>query len=188
MGPALNQFAVGEKLYFFESPKANESRCLVFAHGGHLWRDAADFALPGGIRLSFNQKTDGEALTTNPRIAMFYEPRGQNIETFIGPTRVKDYSLGKAVGRHWERSATITYQEIRATLDGAVAANQSWTPHIVTVRRRFRFLGALITLSKVVTEITQFAQTRNVAITHFYIAACRGDHSKQRLKSMLTRI
>lgn len=188
MRPGPNQFAVGEKLYFFESPKANERRCLVFAHGGHLWRDAADFTLPEDIKLSFNQKTDGKALKTNPRTAMFYEPRIDNIETFEGPTRVKDYSLGKAVGRHWEADTTITYQEISATLAGAVKAGQHWTPHIVTVRRRFRFMGALITLSKVVTEITKFAEARDVKIKHFYIAACRGDHSKQRLKSTLARI
>ena len=188
MDLAGNQHAVGEKLYFFKSSKPAEGRCLVFAHGGHLWGDAKDFALPGGITLSFNQKTDGKALTTSPRTAMLNKPSLGSMETFEGPTRVKDYSLGKGVGSHSDEKTTVTYEGIEKLMQGQMNQASSWSPHIVTVRRRFKGLGRLVSLGDLVTQVSAFALQQQVPISHFYIAACRGDASGRRLVSTLARI
>jgi hypothetical protein len=185
MTKAGNQEEIGEKLYFFRSARAGEHRCLVFAHGGHLHGDG-DFGLPAGITLSFNQKEDGKALTSNPYMEMFLngEPREGRIETFAGPVRLKNYSLGKGVGSHWkDKNTTVSYEQIEENMGKQIGLG-NWTPHIVTVRRRFRGLGRLTTLSDLVPAVLLHAP----AITRFYIAACRGDASKKRFLSFLARI
>jgi hypothetical protein len=171
MNQATGQEEVGEKLYFFRSTKPGETRCLVFAHGGHLYGDG-DFALPGNITLHFMQRQHGKALTTNPFQAMFLlgKPRAESLETLTASSRVTDYSLGKGVGSHWKGN-TISYQEIRQKMNGQVGMGNAWTPHIVTVRRRFRGLGRLVKLSEVVPAITAHEPTVN----EFFIAACRGE-------------
>ena len=172
MDKAANQEEVGEKLYFFRSPKAGETRCLVFAHAGHLYGDG-DFALPDGLTLHFMQKEHGKALSTNPYQAMFNlgRPKAASVETLAGPTRVTDYSLGKGVGSHWEKKTTISYTEICEKMSRQVGMGSAWTPHIVTVRRRFRGLGRLVKLSALVPAVKAHEQ----AINEFFIAACRGD-------------
>ena len=189
MTHATNQVALGEKLYFFRSAKPNENKCLIFAHGGHLWRDAPDFVLPNNLNLSFMQKDDGRAIVTNPWKSMFLngKPADNTLQTIAGGNRVKEYSLGKGVGSHWERD-TISYEEIGQQMAGRPDVYPNWCPHIVVVRRRFRCLGRLIPLSQAVAEINAYSQQQNLGIDQIYVAACRGDHSTSRFLSVMARI
>src|SRR5262249_47399421 len=147
---------IGEKLYFFRSEQAGETKCLVWAHGGHLYGDGT-FNLLSNINLHFLQREHGKSLTSNPWMTMFAggKPRAETLESFRGPRQVTNYSLGKGVGSHW-KGDTISYQQIREKMTAQLRLhNGQWCPHIVIVRRRFRGLGRLITLHELVLRVVK---------------------------------
>lgn len=183
MDHASNQEAIGEKLFFFRSFKENQRSCLIFAHGGHLHGDGT-FQVPSSTTLKFYQKEHGKAVVTNPWRAITGTPSESQMETVKGGILIPNYSLGKGVGSHWEGD-TITYKQLeerQRSQGGDRLAH--WAPHIVTVRRRFRCLGRLITLADTIPAILK----HEPSITTIYICACRGDHTSSRFKSFLARI
>ncbi|WP_338846734.1 putative adhesin [Massilia sp. W12] len=189
MNHGANQHPIGEKLYIFHSALPNENKCLIFAHGGHLWGDAANFALDPALTLHFMQSQHGVAIETNPWNAMFLlgKPRANILQTLHGGMRVNEYSLGKGVGRHWSTN-TISYEQISEKMEAQVGVHADWCPHIVVVRRRFRCMGRLIPLSEAVAQIQAYSQQNGLGIDEIYVATCRGEHEDKRLLSTLARI
>jgi hypothetical protein len=175
---AANQQDVGDKLSFFRSPTAGNTKCLVWAHGGLLHGDG-QFTTPVAIRFSV---AHGEAFSSNPTRAILYDHSSDNLAVAAGQA-CQDYSLGKAVGDHW-KGEHVSYHDVARLMQTAADANSNWSPHVVVVRRRFRCLGRVIKLSKLIEQVMAHEAT----IDTFYCACCRGDHSNARVKSFFVRI
>jgi hypothetical protein len=161
MPPAANQHAIGEQLYFFQSPHATDTRCLIIAHGGQL-RGDDKFDLPAGITAKFFVE-HGEALESNVTQLVMGVPQ----LTVAG--RCEDYSLAKFLGTH---GGDKSYTELHAIMTVRFGAHPNLCPHIVSVRNRSIFkAGKIIKLSEAIRLVTAFKP----AINEFWVGGCRGE-------------
>src|SRR4051812_32202062 len=98
MPPTINQVPLGEKLYFFESPVATETRCLILAHGALLNGDGW-YDLDPGVKIYYFVP-HGQNRQVNTHIAL--EGPGHptpDPPTLLskGPKRIRNYRLWKVL-------------------------------------------------------------------------------------------
>ena len=159
MTAAANQQEIGDQLYFFESPNAADTRCLIIAHGGQL-RGDDKFPL-NGITVKFFVE-HGEALESNVARLVLGLPRVKAV------TPCEDYSLAKFLGGH---GGGKTYTELRELMQTRFGASPTLCPHIVSVRNRsIAKAGKIIKLSETIALVTQ----HKPVINEFWVGGCRG--------------
>lgn len=173
MSSATNQTGIGEQLYFFQSPNAQDHRCMIIAHGGKL-RGDGDFAC-NGVTVQFFV-ADGQALRSNVSRLMIETRNGGTVAPLGAETRgpngrCPDYSLAKYVGKHGDPYKS-TYQDMQNNMGLHAGLSNNLCPHFVSIRNRSVFGkgGKLIKLSQVIQQVTAV----HAHITEFWVGACRG--------------
>ncbi|MES2259097.1 MAG: hypothetical protein V4724_11285 [Pseudomonadota bacterium] len=170
---ASNQITLGNYVYFFKSPVADMTDCMITAHGGQVV--GTDFDLPGGMSLNF-LAAYGQSAThkDGPIRSPLGTDRNSGIDSrYAGPRSTCDQLLTKALGTHWKvvanRDGEQYYKFVEATMKSHKARG-NWTPHFVSIRNRtYPFSNDAIWLSKVI----ELVHNHDKKIVNFYSAACR---------------
>lgn len=185
MPAAGNQVALGDKLYFFTSPVAGTTKCLIWGHGGLLHGDG-QYALQAGTTVHY-YVPHGQPRRTHPsrgiRAQVLADLPGHHV---TGPANIENYTLRKAVGSGWSGEA-FSYHDVERKMndnrDYLTGVGGDWCPHVVSVRRRFKMIGKSITLGEIIDAVQQ----HDANIVEFYYGACRGDYSGSAVKSAFIR-
>ena len=185
MAQAGNQIPLDDKLYFFTSPIPGTTKCLIWAHGALLHGDG-QYALATGTKIHY-YVPHGQKRQTNPTRAIRAGVLGDDPGiTVTGPANIENYRLAKAVGSGWSSTA-FSYHDVEQKMNdngGFVThVGGDWCPHVVTVRRRFQFIGKSILLGDVIDAVQGYDAT----IVEFYYGACRGDYSGSTVMSAWAR-
>jgi hypothetical protein len=193
MPRAGNQIELSPKLYFFNSPVANTTKCLIWAHSGLLHGDGT-YPLAAGLRMRYYVRP-GDVREVSPAAGIQAGNAAIHARyTDAGPMAIPNYTLTKALGSGLNEA--FSYHDVQRNMNtnaGAVGAERArrggqpaideWCPHVVSVRRRFRCLGKTVQLGEVIDAVL----AHNDAITDFYLGGCRGDLSRRPVRSFLTR-
>lgn len=188
-----NQEKIGDYLYFFRSPVAGCSHCLLFGHAGWVPRLGDKFVIPAGVTLNF-RSWHGSPNTSNPtREILDNRPRYDRYErrmidkpkaaamlianhekkTFRVGESCCNYIIVKGVGKHWDKKNPDDSSYTRLAELVGMTADTGAPVHFVSVRNRrfsnakkFQLLGDVINLVK----------KHEPQITTFVMAGCRGVH------------
>jgi len=180
--------ALGEKLYFFQSPAANMRQCLIWGHGGLLHGDGP-YPLPSGVTVRYFVP-HGQPHNTNPG-HIIGGPNVGEMATLTnlcvtGPANIEDYTLRKGIGASGGIPA-FSYHDVQDRMkdnrDLLAHRAASWCPHVVSVRRRFQFIGKTIRLGEIIDAVLAM----DPIIDEFIYAPCRGDLSAHPWKSAAKR-
>lgn len=172
-----NQETIGDKLYFFRSPRPGETTCTIIAHGGKLHGDTT-FTLPANVSVSFFVP-DSQALQTNMLFNVKYagdDAMMRPLPPITGPGNCPDYSLAKFAGKH--NTAKSSYVDMNRYMQERLNQSPHTCPHLVSIRSRSLFKGysKIVKLSEVITAVLGHEPSINL----FYVAACRGHHLSYR--------
>jgi hypothetical protein len=177
----INRVALGEKLYFFESPTPAENRCFIWAHGAWLSGDGW-FDLENGLSVHYyvafgeNRKTGTRQAIAGPTHTTPQLPP----YVYSGPIELRNYTLWKVLDNS---DATGDYDTVKDAMKyNQLLVSYHWTPHVVTVRRRLA--GKSIQLGDVIGSV----RGSYPGITEFYYGCCRGDYSEREIVSALGRM
>jgi hypothetical protein len=169
MKHAGNQVELGgDHLFFFRSPKAGVTDCLLLGHGG--WKESdGEFNVPVGrtltfyvehlkpLRLAQDLLVMGGEVGVTPAMAT----------RIAGPGESHNYVLAKALGTTGAHEGKpVDYVQLAEAMNKV--ATKAWCPHVVTVRNRGR-KHATIAISVIIDAVIAHMP----AITNFYYGACR---------------
>lgn len=182
------RISLGEKLHLFRSPVANTTQCLIWGHGGLLYGDGT-YGLPVGVTIRYfvdhgQPHTTGPALISGGPSVQQARALAQFRDT--GPTVIRNYRLRKGVGNSGGMPA-FAYHDVQDCMktsgDLFAMGGRSWCPHVVSVRRRFQFIGKTIQLGEIIDTVLQ----QDPAIDEFIYAPCRNDLSAHPWQSAAKR-
>ncbi len=172
---ASNQVALGDYVYFFESPAAGMRDCAIMAHAGTV-RERF-FYVPNGVSVKFNSNPGQRSqLNLGPMRSITSHqtsPMPGRDNLYISGNRCSDQVLGKIMGAHWDDRVTRVEGRYYELMSQAISMNStlgSWAPHLVLIRnRKFPLANEYIWLSKVI----QLVRAHNANVSNFYSFGCR---------------
>ncbi|MBB4870839.1 hypothetical protein FHY31_002609 [Xanthomonas euvesicatoria] len=200
-----DKVALGEKLYFFRSSITTD-QCLIWGHAGLLWGHG-QYQIPGDVGLYFFVPP-GKRVKSSPTEMItsgWREPR-VHVPRLHADDRVPDYILTKAVGSGFKGTRTVggqtqrnkySYKSVQDAMGSNAMAEEldrakslplqegapgDWSPHVVSVRRRW-LKGKTVRLSEVIDAV----RAHDATVRRFYFGGCRGDISDSWLKSAFTK-
>jgi len=184
MAGEINKVALGEKLYFFVSPAANNPACLILGHGGLLHGDG-EFVLRQSLSMQF-YVAHGEGRKIQIEGAVRGRNAGVNTKVELrseGPCLLPNYTTRKALGSGASHAEPVSYADVENWMQMNSTSTNGWCPNVLSVRRR-KIKGKTVQLSEMIDTVTgAYAH-----VVDFYYGCCREDISDDARASYIVRM
>lgn len=175
-----NMVALGQHCWLFESPTNNTTDYVVMAHSAQI--NGKTFVVPSNVTLHYGVN-GGSPLTMMGGPVRFFGQSMRANQRHMTETRrstflANDLALGKVVGSHWtngDSTASDDYWDLSRNM----RASSGWTPNLVLVRNRNKFIGSEVYLSFVIDQVMR---ARPATAFAFHVWGCRGIEDEVRWK------
>jgi hypothetical protein len=166
-----NQVRLGDKMYFFQSPKEGDvADCLLLGHGAYYSGEGM-CAIGSGYSVTYYCKHTEDQVKFNQGL-LIMGPKGGGYsatETQVGACETYNYYLGKSQGKHSnaQEEYRMNYEKIAEIQ--AKRATDAYCPHVVTISNHNMRKGRVLTLREVIEEVCR--HDRNIRNIHY--GGCR---------------